>query len=198
MSQVSAAVSRARWPIVLMALTYLLAVLTGIGMVSAQNKFALGYRDKLVSDAAAHSRVLNWHYSGHHLQAALLDFAGNLGLGAIPNTIAGLSVVLPFPMAVFRGWVGGVVSVDERHHSRLAELREAIYYLVVIVLQLIPYSLAGGAGVRLGLRFYSTWGHRDVARWWVLPRDATLDVLWIYSVVVPLFLLASLVEFLAV
>ena len=197
MSQVSEAVSRARNPIVLMGVTYLLAVLTGIGMVSVRNKFALGYRDKLVSGAVAHSRVLNSQYSGHYLQAALLDFAGNLGLGAVPNTIAGLSVVLPFPMAAFRGWVGGVVSVDERHHSRLADRREVIYYLVVIVLQLIPYSLAGGAGVRLGLRFYSTWGHREVARWWILPRDGTVDVLWIYSVVVPLFLLASLVEFLA-
>jgi uncharacterized membrane protein SpoIIM required for sporulation len=65
-------------------------------------------------------------------------------------------------------------------------------------MQLIPYSLAGGAGVALGLRFYTTWGHREIKRWWILPRDATLDVLWIYSAVVPLFFLASLFEFLAV
>ncbi len=195
--EVSEAISRARGPISLMALTYLLAVLTGMGMVGAQNKFALDYRDKLISDATAHSRVLKSQNSGHHLRATLLDFAGNLGLGAVPETIAGLSVVFPFPMAAFRGWVGGVVSVDQRHHSRLTEFREAIYYLVVMVLQLIPYSLAGGAGVRLGLRCYSTWGRSGVRRWWFLPRDAALDVLWIYSLVVPLFLVASLVEFLA-
>jgi hypothetical protein len=101
-------------------------------------------------------------------------------------------------MAAFRGWVGGVVSVDDRHHSRLINRRQAIYYLVVLLLQLIPYSLAGGAGVKLGLRSYHTWGHRETRRWWTLPRDATLDVLWIYSLIVPLFLVASLVEFLAV
>ena len=196
-SEVTEAISRARGPISLMGLTYLLAVLTGIAVVGAQNKFALDYWDKLVSDATAHSRVLKSENSGHHLRAALLDFAGNLGLGAVPETIAGLSVVFPFPLAAFRGWVGGVVSVDQRHHSRLTEAREAIYYLVVMVLQLIPYSLAGGAGVRLGLRSYSTWGRREVRKWWILPRDATLDVLWIYSVVVPSFLVASLVEFLA-
>lgn len=101
-------------------------------------------------------------------------------------------------MAAFRGWIGGIVSVDANHKSRLADRREAAYYLVVLVMQLIPYSLVGGAGVALGLRFYASWGRREIKRWWILPRDATLDVLWIYTLVVPLFFVASLIEFMAV
>jgi hypothetical protein len=88
-SQISGAISRARGPILLMAVTYLFSVLTGIAMVSTQNRFALRYRDKLISDAGAHSQVLNSLQSGHYLQAALLDFAGNLGLGAVPTQLRG-------------------------------------------------------------------------------------------------------------
>jgi hypothetical protein len=166
-------------------------------MVAAHDNFAFRFRDKLISNASATSDTLKSLKSGHRLRAAFLDFAGNLLLGAAPNTAAGLSVVLPFPMAAFRGWVGGVVSADNNHESRLAHLKPAIYYLTILILQLVPYTLAAGAGVQLGLRSYRSWDDPAIKRWWFLPRTAAIDVLWIYSLVVPLFLLASLVEFAA-
>jgi len=67
-------------------------------------------------------------------------------------------------------------------------------------MQLIPYSLAGGAGVRLGLGFLlakGRWGYGGSARWLTIPSEGVLDVLRIYILVVPLFLIASFVEFLA-
>ncbi len=76
----------------------------------------------------------------------------------------------------------------------------AMYYLSVMLLQLLPYSLAGGAGVRLGLAFLrptSRFGYPGSARWLGLPAEGVRDVLRIYALVVPLFLVASLVEFLA-
>jgi uncharacterized membrane protein SpoIIM required for sporulation len=92
--------------------------------------------------------------------------------------------------------VGGVVSVDADHASRLAQPVEAIYYVVTLVLQLIPYSLAGGAGVALGLVYYRSHSGAQPARWYAFPRTALLDVGRIYLLIIPLFLIASLWEFL--
>jgi uncharacterized membrane protein SpoIIM required for sporulation len=79
-------------------------------------------------------------------------------------------------------------------------LREGSYYLGVLLFQLIPYTLAGGAGVRLGLGFLlpsGRWGYPAGRRWLGLPAEGVRDVGRIYALVVPLFLVASLVEFLA-
>jgi hypothetical protein len=168
-------------------------------MVHLQNDFALGFRDRLVGRAVESSPILKNLEKGFPVRAALLDFGGNLGLGAAPSTVMGLSVVLPFPLAAFRGWVGGVVSVDGAHKSRL-EGREGVYYWTVLIMQLIPYSLAGGAGVRLGLGFLmprSRWGYAGSKKWLTIPVDGVRDVGRIYMLIVPLFLVASLVEFLA-
>ena len=191
------ALARTLIPTVTMGATYFLSVTVGIVMVNAHSRFALDYRDKLISRAEAGSQTLKLLQSGSHVEAALLDFGGNLVLGAVPSTVAGMGVVTAYPMAAFRGWVGGVVSVDDSHHSRLAHARSAAYYLLVLFLQLLPYSLAGGAGVSLGLSVYQTWKRPGIERLWFLPREATTDALWVYSIVVPLFLVASLVEFLA-
>jgi uncharacterized membrane protein SpoIIM required for sporulation len=196
-SRVWCAISRARAPIVLMGLTYLVSVAVGISMVSMQNGFALRFRDKLIRDANATSQTLKSFSSGHRFRAAVLDCGANVFLGAIPNTVGGLAIVLPYPMAAFRGWVGGVVSVNNKHRSRLANLNQAVYYLGVLLLQIIAYTLAGGAGVKLGVRTYRAWNDRSVAKWWFMPKDAARDVLWIYSAAAPLFLIASMVEFLA-
>ena len=183
-----------------MGLTYALGVVSGAVMVHAQSSFALSFRDHLVgraqtSDAAA--VALN---RGFPVRAAFLDFAGNLGLGAVRSTVMGLSVVMPFPWAAFRGWVGGIVSVDDEHKSRLRHWRERTYYVGVLLLQLIPYSLAGGTGVRLGLAFLfpkGKWGYPSSERWIGLPAEGLRDVGRVYALIVPLFLIASLVEFLA-
>jgi hypothetical protein len=193
-----AALGRARGPILWIGSTYLLSVIVGAGMVHAHNGVALRYRDKLVRNAEQ-STVGEAMNHGMHLRAAVGDFTGNLFLGAVPSTIMGLSVIMPFPWVAFRGWVGGIVSVDGQHISRLRDSRERAYYLGVLLLQLIPYTLAGGTGVRLGLAFLfpkGRWGYRTPEHWMRLPADGIRDVGRIYLLVVPMFFVASLVEFL--
>lgn len=194
-----AALARARAPILWIGATYLLSVIVGAGMVHTHNSFALHFRDNLVG-RAQQSDVLKAMNHGLPLRAAVGDFTGNLLFGALPSTAMGLSVVLLFPWVAFRGWVGGIVSVDGEHVSRLRDGRERLYYLGVLLLQLIPYTLAGGTGVRLGLAFVlpkGRWGYESRERWLGLPAEGVRDVGRIYQLIVPLFLIASLVEFLA-
>jgi uncharacterized membrane protein SpoIIM required for sporulation len=196
-SSIFPAVKRAKLPILSIALTYVVAVLVGIVMAHAGVSFALNARDSIVGQAYNGSDpTINAKQNGQPLLAALSDFSGNLFLGGVPSTITGLGVVFPYPLAAYRGWVGGIVSVDGNHVSRLAQPGEAIYYLVTLILQIIPYSLAGGAGVYFGLAYYRTHSHAPAAKWYVLPRPELLDVARIYLLVVPLFLIASLWEFL--
>jgi hypothetical protein len=191
------ALARARAPILWIGSTYLLSVAVGAAMVHLDNSFALRYRDNLVGNAQR-STVGNAMNHGMPLRAALGDFAGNLILGAMPSTVMGLSVVMPFPWVAFRGWIGGIVSVDGQHISRLRDSRECIYYLGILLLQLIPYTLAGGTGVRLGLAFIfpkGPWGYPMVERWLGLPAEGVRDVGRIYLLIIPLFFIASLLEF---
>lgn len=53
-------------------------------------------------------------------KAALLDVGGNVQVALI-TSVAGLAVVGPLPIAAYRGWVGGIVSVDAQHRSRLGQ-----------------------------------------------------------------------------
>lgn len=191
------ALARSRLPIVGVALTHVVSITIGMAMVHAGSRSALGFRDRLVARANAADPAAIALHRGDRMQAALWDFGRNLFLGALPSTVGGLAVVPPYLQAAYRGWVGGVVSVDRAHASRLAEPRERAYYLLVLVLQLIPYSLAGGAGVRLGQAFYAARGGSGVVRWLGLPKDAVLDVARIYGLVAPMFLVVSLWEFLA-
>jgi hypothetical protein len=187
------ALSRARLPILTVALTYLLSVVVGLGMVHAGNDFALGYRDRLVANAQA-SPVLIALGQDDRWRAAVLDFAGNIFVAA-SHSVAGLSVVLPYPFVAQRGWIGGIVSVDGAHASRLADFKEAAYYLTTLALQLIPSSLTTGAGINLGLAFLRPKPYYRGEKWLGLPKEALHDVLRIYLVAVPLFLLASVWEF---
>ena len=199
-SGLTSALRRARQPILWIALTYLLGVVIGVVMVHTHSAFALSQGDQIVGQAVASDPAMAASIKGLPVRAALFDFAGNLGRGAIPTTVMGLGLVFPFPVAAYRGWIGGIVSVDGEHKSRLRTWREASYYLGVLLLQLIPYSLAGGAGVRLGLGFMfpkGRWGYAGSSRWLTIPSDGIRDVVRIYALVVPLFLIASLVEFLA-
>jgi hypothetical protein len=195
------AVRRARLPVVWMVLANLTGIGAGMVLVHAGFGPALAFRDRLVGRAMQSSSIMQAQQRGFPLRAAALDLAANAGAAAVPTTVMGLSVVLPFPVAVARGFVGGVVSVDGDHHSRLADPREAAYYLIVLILQVVPYALAGGAGVRLGLGFVlpkSRWGYDGSSRWLgLLPAEGVRDVGRMYVVALPLFLVASLVEFLA-
>jgi hypothetical protein len=195
-SKVLRALSRARVSILAVAIVYFLSVTTGIIMVSAGNSSAIRARDSIVGNAQS-SPPLQALEKNDRVRSALLDFSGNL-FGAVGNTLSGLGVVFPFPIIAYRGWVGGIVSIDGAHISRLVRPGNAAYYLITLVLQLIPYALSGGAGINMGLAFLKPKPYYQGEKWLGIPKEAILDVLRIYLIVVPLFLIASLWEFLAV
>lgn len=190
------ALRRARFEILTIGLVYLLTVLAGALMVHEGRGLALSYRDKLVARAFGKDRASIMYANGKKLEAALWDFGENLVLGAAPQTITGLTVVSPYAFAAYRGWVGGIVSVDGRHRSRLRAWKSASYYVLTLFLQLIPYSLAGGIGVKLGLTYFKPDpAYKGSRRAWGYPIEALKDVGRVYALVVPLFLIASLWEF---
>ena len=196
--RVRLALGRARGPILASTATYVLFVGLGIGLASAGWPLAVEQRDAVVAGAQSSPITMSYAH-GNRLQAALLDFGSNLVLGAIPTSVTGLSVVGPFPIAAYRGWVGGIVSIDRQHASRLASPSSAIYYVVTLVLQLIGYVLTMGAGVYVGL---AAWRRRaDISLPSFLglrvPTAALTDAAYIYALAVPVFLAGSLWEFLA-
>ena len=198
MATIWRALRRARLPILTVALTYLLSVVIGAALVHSGNAFALAQVDNLRAQVnASTDPTLKALAQGNRLQAALFDFGSNLVLGALPGTVAGMCVICFYPLAIYRGWIGGIVSVDSAHASRLADPAEAAYYLTTLILQLIPYILAGGAGVNLGLALLRPAAAYRGEKWWVLPKEAIRDAARIYVLVVPLFALAACFEFFA-
>jgi hypothetical protein len=196
-SRIMKALSHARFAILSAALIYFLGLLIGITMVHTGSSFALSTRDNIVNTANTSSSISQANNAGAPVKAALLDFGSNLLLGAVPSTVVGLGIIIPYPLMIYRGWVGGIVSVDGQHASRLAHPGSAIYYIVTLILQLIPYVLAGGIGIHLGIDYYRTHSGATQVKWWKLPNDTLLDVAYAYMAIVPLFLIASLWEFLA-
>lgn len=191
-TQVARALTRARGPILAVAVTYLIAVVTGMLMAHTGNRFALSYRDDLVAKARS-GPVLT---QSNPVSMALADFAGNLK-GASLDALGGLGVVFPFPLIAYRGWVGGIVSVDGSHVSRLLHPAGAAYYLSVLILQLTAYTLAAGAGVNVGLSMWRARSYYAGKKWLGMPHEALRDLLRIFVLVVPIFLIASLWEFLS-
>jgi uncharacterized membrane protein SpoIIM required for sporulation len=191
------AIGRARRSIFTVAGTYGVSILIGMVMVHAGNTFALTYRDHLVNQAAQ-SPVALAATQGDNLRAALWDFAGNLVVGAAPKTVSGFGIIFPYPMVAYQGWVGGIVSVRGDHTSRLNDPRSAVYYVLTLLLQVIPYSLAVGAGVNVGVALFRPPPYYQGQKWLGLfPKEALRDVGRIYALVIPLFLVASLWEFLS-
>ena len=164
-------------------------------MAHTGNEFALSVRDSLVARAHADDPASIAYRQGDRLQAALWDFGRNLFLGAASDTVGGMAIVIPYPLVIYRGWVGGIVSVDSARVSRFSEPFQAAYYILTLILQLVPYSLAAGAGVNLGIAFFRPKPYYQGDKWFDLPREAIRDVLRIYVLVVPLFFIASLWEF---
>ncbi|MGO9241497.1 MAG: hypothetical protein ACLQBJ_11870 [Bryobacteraceae bacterium] len=197
--RIGRALKNARFGIWSIALAYAVGLSAGFVMVHAGNRRALDYRDKLVGTAQRESPILKQYQKANRLAAAGLDAAGN-AFGGASSLVAGYCPPAGYGVAVFRGWVGGVVSVDGEHRSRLAKPYEAFYYLVTLLLQLIPYSLAGGAGVSLGIAAFAserrTGYHGPRVPWLRIPYEALRDAGWIYVLSLPLFAVASLFEFL--
>lgn len=189
------AIRRARISILTVALTYALAVGAGMLMVQTGNEWATGYRDQVVSRARSSSSIqaLQQH---DRFRAAVLDFGSNLYAGIV-DTVGGLGVIVPYPLIAYRGWIGGIVSIDGSHISRLADPKEAVYYLITLGLQLIAYALSAGAGVNIGLASFKPRSFYQGETWLGISKEAIRDALRIYLIVIPLFLTASLWEFFA-
>jgi hypothetical protein len=186
-----------RW-VVAILLIYAVSIGSGIVMVQVGNEFALAYRDSIVSNANQNDRASIAFQNGNPMLGALWDFADNLALGAVPSAIAGLSILIPFPLTAFRGWVGGIVSVNQDGVSRFASLGSATYYVTVIIGQVIPYSFATGAGLNLGYaNLRPAPYYRDGRKILSLPREAVLDLLRVLILITPLFFVASTWEFLS-
>jgi hypothetical protein len=186
----------ARLPIATVFVSYALSVIFGIVMATSGNTYAIAQRDAIVG-AARSSAITTANRSGDHVRAALLDFGANLTAGGLSSTAIGTSVVGLYPVVAYRGWIGGIVVLDSEHRSRLADPASAVYYLVTLILQLVPYSIAGGVGVRLGVGAWARLRSKtDTATWLGLPTDLLRDALLAYVVIAPLFLIASLWEFL--
>lgn len=179
-------------------LTYCVSCLSGILMSNYGNNFALTARDKIVGKAIKTDSASIYYQEGKKFSAAIKDFEGNLLLGAVPQTLLGLGIVVPYFSVIRQGWVGGIVSVDSEHKSRFKNFKSAFYYLFVLLLQFIPYSLAIGAGVKCGTDFYR---FNKQKGWMILQyriqRTSLVDLGLVYLLVIPLFFLASCFEFLS-
>ncbi len=192
LSSILRAVHRARGPIAAVGSIYFLAVTTGALMAHSGNSFALSVRDRIVAAAQVGPEMAQ----PDALSMALGDFSGNF-IGATADALGGLGVVFPFPFVAYRGWVGGIVSVDGSHISRLAEAGSAAYYLSVVALQLAGYTLAAGAGVNVGLSLWRPRLYYAGDKWLGMPTEPLKDLLRIFVLVVPILLIASLWEFLS-
>lgn len=165
-------------------------------MVHNGNNFALSYRDKIVGHAIKSDKASINAQRGNDFSAALIDFGENLFLGAIPQTLMGFSVVIPYVTVSGQGWVGGIVSVDSNHKSRLINFKSALYYFLVLLLQWIPYSLAIGAGIKCGIDFYNNNKmHGWSIRKYTIRKSSLIELGYIYLLVIPLLLIASCFEF---
>jgi len=190
------ALRRARTCILAVALVHILAVVAAALSVHAGYVPALAYRDRLVGQARLSDPVSLASQRGQNLRASLVESARTQWV-CVAVAVTGLTVVSPFVLAAYRGVVGGVVSVDDRHVSRLRQPSQAAYYLSVIILQIIPYALAGGAGVKLGLTYFRHSREYEGERWLGYPKEAIWDVVRVLVLTIPFVLAANLWEFLS-
>lgn len=179
-------------------LTYCAACLIGILMSHCGNEFELSQRDKIVGAATANDKASINYQAGENFTAALFDCAGNLFFAAVPQTILGFGIVIPYFSVTYQGWIGGIVSVDSSHQSRFKTVKGSAYYLIVLLLQFIPFSLSIGAGVKCGIEFYR---HNSIVSWkfwnYRIPIASLKNLGYVYLVSVPLFFAASCFEFLS-
>lgn len=195
MNTIRRALYRARFSILAIAMAYVVPLFAGMAMVHAGNRFSLSYRDRLIARAVAKDPAMKANDEGRNYSAAIWDFGENLILGALPTTGGGVGVVFPFPLVIYRGWVGGIVSVDSKHQSQFRTRKEGVYYLLTLFLQLLPYSLAGGAGVNMGIAYFRPREWYQGEKWYGIPIESLRDALRIYILVVPLFFIGSVWEF---
>jgi hypothetical protein len=167
-------------------------------MSHAGNQYAVSSRDNIVGKALKSDKASINYQEGKNFSAALNDFMGNLFLGAVPQTLMGFGIVIPYFFVLKQGWVGGIVSIDSEHKSRFKNFKSTFYYFLVLLLQFIPYSLAIGAGIKCGVNFYN---YNRTNGWHLsklkIQKNSLFDLGYVYIVVVPLFFIASCFEFLS-
>jgi uncharacterized membrane protein SpoIIM required for sporulation len=197
-SKVSDAVKRCKVFVLTVFIAYCLSCLTGIIMSHNGNQFAVSSRDNIVGKAMKSDKASINYQEGNKFSAALHDFMGNLFLGAVPQTLMGFGIVIPYFFVLKQGWVGGIVSIDSEHKSRFKNFKSTFYYFLVLLLQFIPYSLAIGAGVKCGIDFYN---FNRMNGWnlskFKIQQNSLFDLCYVYILVVPLFFIASCFEFLS-
>ncbi len=197
-SKVSAALKRCKLYVLSIFIAYCLSCLTGIIMSHAGNQYAVSSRDNIVGNAMKNDKASINYQHGNNFSAALNDFMGNLLFGAVPQTVMGFSIVIPYFFVLKQGWVGGIVSINSEHKSRFNSFRSTFYYFLVLLLQFIPYSLAIGAGIKCGVDFYN---NNRMNGWHLsklkIQKNSLFDLGYVYIVVVPLFFIASCFEFLS-
>jgi len=194
-ARVRLAIRRTRLGVLLMGCAYAIGLIVGIVSVHMGHQPTLAFRDRIVSKAQASSPILHYSSEGHPIVAAGLDCVGNL-MGATATAAAGWWAPAPFPVAIYRGWIGGIVSVDSKHRSRFRATEGGLYYALVVTLQLIAYILAGGAGVNLGLARTRPRPEYSGSRLLGVPTEALRDAAYMYVLVIPIFAFASALEFL--
>ncbi len=193
--RVRLAMRRTRFALLLMASANILGLLIGAAAVHAGHGWTLGFRDRLVGKARASSPILQRYRQGRLVAAAALDCAGNV-MAATATAAAGWWPPGSLAIAVYRGWIGGIVSVDGHHRSRFRADESGLYYVVVVSLQLLAYTLAGGAGLNVGLA--RRWRGQQYAgpRTFGIPHQAVQDAACVYALALPIFAVASGLEFL--
>ena len=183
-------------PIAVLFVASVIPLVIGGVLATTGHPFALQQRDAIVR-TAQDSAITTAYRRGDHLEAALLDFAGNVQAAAV-TSVTGLALVAPLPIVAYRGWVGGIVSIDADHRSRLREPGSALYFVVTVALQQIPFILGSASGMYLGIASWRRRNDPSVPSVLTLriPGEAVRDVGWIWALALPLFLLGSLFEFL--
>jgi len=76
-------------------------------------------------------------------------------------------------------------------------LDQASYYLVTVILQIIPYALAAGAGIKLGVTYFRGGSEYGGDRWLGYPKQAIWDFVRILVLIIPFVAVANLWEFLS-
>ena len=197
-ARIALAIRRCKPFVVSIFLTYIVASAAGMLLAHSGNPVALEQRDRIVKKALASDSASIAHRAQDPARAIFHDFAGNLFLAAIPQAIGGLAVVPPYLSVAYQGWIGGIVSVDGAHRSRFRTAKGAAYYVTVLLLQFVPFSLSIGAGVRCGVELYRGNARVGWAFWrYRLAREVLVDLGCLFALAVPLFLVASTFEFLS-
>lgn len=192
------ALTQCRIYVLTIFITYCISCFVGIIMVHNGNSFAISYRDKTVGKALTTDKAAINYQKGNNFSAAMHDFKGNLFFGAIPQTLMGLGIVVPYFTVSKQGWIGGIVSVNSEHKSRFKNFKSTFYYFFVLLLQFVPYSLAIGSGIKFGIDFYINNKIHGWLMWnYKIHKSGLLDLGYIYLLVVPLFFLASCFEFMS-